>query len=596
MNAALLAVISIMIFWLGYRFYGGFLANKLFGQDDDFKTPAHEFKDGIDYVPSNKHVLFGHHFTSIAGAAPIVGPALGVIWGWVPAMIWVVFGSIFIGGVHDLGCLILSAKNKARSVADLAGVVISTRVRVLFLLLVMCLLWLVLAVFAFIIGWLFQKYPATVLPINFQIVVAVVIGFTLYKLKIPLFWPSLAALLLLYAGIFPGVWSVEALRIGNTQDFHPIFDSANAMGLGIGGVDLWIIILLIYAFIASLLPVWILLQPRDYINSLQLFVALGALYIGLFICHPEMPPGTALNTDVEGAIPIFPFLFVTIACGAISGFHSLVGSGTSSKQLNTLKDAHYIGYGSMIAEGLLAVIAILACTAGFANKEAWQQHYCSWDAARGLGPKISAFIEGGSSFLNQGFSIVSGLELPAFFAPTMLAIVVISFAATTLDSACRIQRYIIGELGGALKIKMLKNRYLGAAIAAFTPLILAFMKASPGAGGNPKAYWQLVWPIFGACNQMLAALALLLLTLYLACKGKKYIYTLIPFIFMTAITATAMACNIKEFLQPGPGLPPNYLLLVISVALLALSLWITVEGILLFLKARSAKLSLPDLN
>ncbi len=312
MNAALLAFFSLSCFFLSYIFYSKFLCRKIYRLDSKLLTPAHEFNDGIDYVPANKHVLFGHHFTSIAGAAPIVGPAIAVIWGWLPALLWVVVGTIFIGAVHDFGCLVISAKNKGHSIGDLAGKVISKRARALFLTIIFFLTWIVIAVFAYIIATLFSQFPTTVLPVNIQIIIAITIGILIYRTRFGILIPSIIALLVLYAFIYLGTYFPVHL---------PAF---------VGGqVESWIVLLFIYSFFASVLPVWLLLQPRDFINSHQLIVGLGAMYLGLFIVHPPMV-APALNLQVEGGMPWFPFLFITIACGAISVFLCLVGSGTTS--------------------------------------------------------------------------------------------------------------------------------------------------------------------------------------------------------------------------------------------------------------------------
>jgi len=542
MNAAVLAIASLSCFFVSYFFYSKFLADKIFKLDSNIVTPAHEFEDGIDYVPTNKHVLFGHHFTSVAGAAPIVGPAIAVIWGWLPAVLWVVFGTIFIGAVHDFGCLVLSAKNKGHSIGDLTGIIIGKRARALFLTIIFFLTWIVIAVFAYIIATLFSQFPTTVLPVNIEIIVAVVIGVVIYRAKYGILIPSIIALLVLYGFIYLGMYVPMSL---------PSF---------IGGqIESWVVLLVVYAFIASVLPVWILLQPRDFINSHQLFVGLGIMYLGLFIAHPPMV-APAINLEVEGGLPWFPFLFITIACGAISGFHGLVGSGTTSKQLNNIKDARMIGFGSMLGEGSLGLMAIIASTAGFATLAAWKSHYASWSAAGSLDAKMGAFVNGGAYFTKEG------LHLPEVFGTTLIAVIVISFAATTLDTSTRIQRYITSELGEIYNIKILTNRFVAAAIAAFTPLILIF--------GGEGLSWKRLWPIFGATNQLLAGLSLLVLTVYLYRKGRNILFTLIPLIFLIIMTSTAMVMSLKEFIKSR-----NWVLTILSMLLLAFSAWIILEAI-----------------
>ncbi len=558
MNAALLALFSIFCFFLSYIYYSRFLGKKIYRLDSNIITPAHEFKDGIDYVPTNKHVLFGHHFTSIAGAAPIIGPAIAVIWGWLPALLWVVIGTIFIGAVHDFGCLVISAKNKGRSIGDLTGNIIGKRARALFLTIIFFLTWIVIAVFAYVIATLFVQFPTTVLPVNIQIIVAITIGIIIYRTRFGILIPSLIALIILYIFIYLGVYFPVHL---------PAF---------VGGkVESWIILLFVYAFIASVLPVWLLLQPRDFINSHQLFVGLGIMYLGLFILHPPMV-APALNLGVEGGLPWFPFLFITIACGAISGFHGLVGSGTTSKQINNISDARMIGYGAMLGEGSLGLMSVLASTAGFATLAAWKSHYSSWSTAGSMDAKVGAFVNGGAYFLKEG------LMLPDGFGTTLIAVIVISFAATTLDTSTRIQRYITTELGQIYNIKILTNRFVAAAIAAFTPLILVF--------GGEGLSWKRLWPIFGATNQMLAGLSLLVLSVYLFRKGRKTIFTLIPMIFLIIMTSIAMILSLRDFIRSG-----NWVLSILSLFLLSFSFWIILEAVTVVRKMRMGDIHTEEL-
>jgi len=627
-----LAALGLFCFGLAYKYYAKWLANKRnFDLDDSLTTPAHEFEDGVDFVPTNRHVLFGHHFTSIAGAAPIVGPALAVIWGWLPAMLWVVFGSIFIGAVHDFANLVLSTKNKGKSLADLTGHIVGPVSRQLLLVLVMLLVWIVLAVFAVVIALLFTSYAQTVIPINLEIIAAVVIGFFIYRMKIKALWPSLLVLACLYCSIVyfaPRVeWVPQALRVYTVQEAKQLYpqkfqaayevaeeklkskntklkisdnkltdkdkaqlNARDAVGGAHKGQAIlyWIYFLLAYSAIASILPVWLLLQPRDFINSHQLMVGLGLMFLAVLIYNPEVVAPTVrweapmdVHDVSKGTMPLFPFLFITIACGAISGFHGLVGSGTTSKQLNKLSDAKPIGYGAMLGEASLALMATLACVAGFEHEGLWHKHYESWGAAGGLTTKINAFVEGGASFINRIFVEV-GVESVVGYnvAAAIVAVLVISFAATTLDSACRIQRFIIGEIGTGLKLDFLNNRYVATLIAAGTPLVLILIKDG---SGNP--IWKLLWPLFGSTNQLLGALALLVITIYLVRKGKNFWITFLPMIFIMGMTYTALIQNISLYIEKQ-----NALLIVIGFSLLALSLWISVEGIRVLLAHKKGTL------
>ena len=350
MNSALLAVIGLSAFYLGYRFYSGWISNQIYKTDPDLKVPAHELKDDVDFVPTKKHILFGHHFTSIAGAAPIIGPCVAAYWGWLPAFLWIILGTVFMGAVHDFGALVVSIREKGRSIADVSSKIMSDNARIMFLLFVLMLVWLVLAVFAMAIADLFVSVPSSVLPINIEILLALAVGWLIYKKGVDALVPSLVALLLLYFFIWVGTKT-------------PL----NFESLGMSRVNAsttWVVLLFTYSAIASLLPVWFLLQPRDYINSHQLLVGLGLLYAGIFYVRPLVEaPAVRLAVD-SGAPSMIPLLFVTIACGAISGFHGLVASGTTSKQVNHVNDTRFIGYGGMLGEGTLALASMIAAVAG----------------------------------------------------------------------------------------------------------------------------------------------------------------------------------------------------------------------------------------
>jgi carbon starvation protein len=386
-------------------------------------------------VPTRVHVLWGHHFASIAGAAPIVGPAIAVIWGWVPALLWVGLGTLFMGAAHDFAALVISLRNRGRSIGEIAGTVINPRTRTLFLLIISFLIWVVLAVFAFIIGTLFHSNPGSIFPINVQILVSLAIGWGIYKRGISLLAPSLVGYAILLTAIFFGDSVAAAFPV-----------------LGEVSVLTWVWILLVYSFVASVLPVWLLLQPRDYLNSHQLVTGLVVLTLGLVFLQPAVV-APAINPNPEGAPPLIPFLFVTIACGAISGFHGLVSSGTTSKQVSRMTDARPIGYGGMLAEGSLGMLAVLAATAGFATSGEWYAHYASWGEANGLAAKLGAFVDGGATF-------VAALGFPVETAKTFMAVMVIAFAATSLDTGARIQRLVIAELAESHGVPVLQNRYL----------------------------------------------------------------------------------------------------------------------------------------
>ncbi|MCH7988199.1 MAG: carbon starvation protein A, partial [Planctomycetes bacterium] len=406
MLTLLIALGAFAGYIVAYHTYGRWLSKKIFNLDPEAEVPSRQLRDDVDFVPTKKSVIFGHHFTSIAGTGPIVGPAIAVFWGWLPALVWVLFGSIFIGAVHDFGALVVSLRNRGQTVGEVAGRLINPRARILFLLILFFALTIVLAIFGLVIATIFNDYPESVLSVWVAMPLAVGVGFWVYRRGGNLLWPSVIALGVLYAAVYLGVYQFPiTLGVSNP-------------------VVVWTIVLMAYCFLASVLPVWVLLQPRDYINSHQLLVTLGLLVLGVIVAGftgqvdlVASAPAVA-ETVPAGAPPIWPFLFITIACGAVSGFHCVVSSGTTSKQIAKETDAQYVAYGSMLLEGALAVLVILACCAGvgmgkfdrqadgsyqaamtaagtqLVGREAWVTRYDSqkdWSDF-GLGAKVGPFI------------------------------------------------------------------------------------------------------------------------------------------------------------------------------------------------------------
>ncbi len=555
MTSWVLALFAFAAFFAGYRFYSKYLAEQVFRLDPDFTTPAHRFNDGIDFVPTNRFVLWGHHFTSVAGAAPIVGPAIAMIWGWGPALAWVLVGTVFIAGIHDFGTLWASARNRGVSMGAIARKVISPRAFNLFLLIIFFLMLMVNAVFAVIIGTLFTNFPASVIPYWMQIPIALTIGWLIYRRGVGVLWPALIGLLLLLALVGVGAAVPVSLpaSIGGLPD-----------------VAWWTAIMLAYGALASRLPVWLLLQPRDFMNAHLLFIGLILIYLGVFVGRPEIVApiyNTALPPDTP---PLLPLLFVTIACGAISGFHGLVSSGTTSKQINRETDARFIGYLGSTGEGLLAVAAILACAAGFATFDAWSVHYESWAHASSSG--IAAFVSGAGSFMGH-------LGLPVTLGTTFVSMMVVCFAATSLDTSMRLQRFVLAELGRQYRVPVLANINFTTALVFVLCVTLAFFAdpERPGQGG------MILWPLFGTTNQLTAALSLLILTLIFWYTKRPYLLTLIPFLFVATVTTWAMFINVGNYLAQG-----NLLLTGIGGLLLALNIWLILEGVAAIRRPRQA--------
>jgi len=546
---------------LFYRFYAkGFLAKKIFELDDSSPTPAHTMRDDVDYIPTNKNVLFGHHFASIAGLAPMLGPAIAVIWGWVPALCWVVFGTLLVGAVHDFSALVLSIRHKGQSVGTIAHDVISPRTRLLFLLVIFFLVALAMGVFVLVISGLFAApdaanipataHPEAVFPTYSLMLIAMLIGFLVYKKNMPL-WPMI------------GVGFVLMLittRIGLDM---PV--------TGFSAGD-WTWSLLIYAFIASVLPVWLLLQPRDFLNSLLLYLALFSMLAGFFILSPDWV-APAINPHPVGAPPMLPFLFIVIACGAVSGFHGLVASGTTSKQLSRESDAPFVGYVGMVGESLLALLAVLATTAGaFATRADWESFYGSWDKAAGLHQKLGIFIQGNANFIHQ-------LGVPLDYAAAFISVVVVGFAMTSVDTGARLLRFNLEEIGATLGIKILGNRYIATALAVTAIGFFAFFKMD----GKPAGLF--LWTLFGTTNQILAGLTLLTVTIYLYRKKKPILYTLLPMLLVLGATISGMVMGIIKAVGKE-----QWAVAIVGSVIFLLAGWVLIEALIVVKKVRADRI------
>lgn len=548
MNAAVVALGALALFAVAYRYYGAFLAKRVYDINDANAVPSHTFRDGEDFVPTSLPVLWGHHFTTIAGAAPIVGPAIAVIWGWVPALLWVVFGTIFIGAVQDFGAVVVSSRFQGRSIGDVARDLVGPRARTLFLLVMFFLVLLVIAVFGLIIGRLFISFRGAALSVWAEIPLALFVGWWIYHKKRSPWLPALISVAIMYF-------------LAHVGTLYPFTMPA------IFGTEImtWIVVLMVYAYVASVLPVGTLLQPRDFINGVQLVIGLGALYLAVFIMRPPIV-APAFNLDVAGAPLIIPFLFIIIACGAVSGFHSLVSSGTTVRQIDRETHMKSIGYGGMLAEGSLAVMAILACTAGLVTTAAWRAHYASWGAAAGR--EVAAFVRGSGHFLTT-------FGIPPALGNTIMAVIVVSFAATTMDSATRIQRYIVAELATAYKVPFLAKKHPATLIAVVSAFLLASIDG--GTGG------LLLWPLFGTTNQLLAALALLTISIYLLKRNKPTVYTVVPMAFMLTMTVVAMFLNLRTYFARQ-----QWLLMGVGSIILILAVWMVLESVQALRTARSA--------
>ena len=630
MSTLIIAVLSFVGFIVAYNTYGKWLARKIFGLDPEATVPSQELKDDVDYVPTKKEVIFGHHFTSIAGTGPIVGPAIAVFWGWLPALLWVVIGSVFIGAVHDFGALVVSLRNRGQSVGEVAGRMIGPRAKFLFLFVLFMGLTIVLAIFGLVIALIFSYYPESVLSVWVEIPLAIAIGVWIYRRGGNILVPSIIALGIMYIAMAVGAY-VLPIDLGKWLKIPMLGQTY------LNVVVIWTLVLFVYCFIASVLPVWTLLQPRDFINSHELVLALALLVFGLAVAGftgkaDLFAAAPAVAKDIPpDAPPIWPFLFITIACGAVSGFHCMVSSGTSSKQVASEGDAQYVGYGAMLLEGGLAVVVIIACCAGIGmgifnrtvdsasaggytfqpilkegtaqpivEQDAWRTRYATGEkitnadgtttivgggwASHKLREKVSAFVDGGGNFL-------AALGIPLKMGIAIMAVLVASFAATTLDTATRLQRYVIHELAQTVNFKPLTNRYIATAFALVLAAAVALLQGSggPGSGG------MTLWPLFGATNQLLAGLAFMVIVFYLVRRNKPIWFAFLPMIVMLLMPAWAM---LHQMFVPETGwlAKGNYLLFGFGVVVEALQVWMIAEGIIAWQNARGNYPELPPLE
>lgn len=550
MSALWLLMIGVLMYAAGWFFYSKMVASRILKLSDEFKTPAHELRDDIDYVPTNKFVLWGHHFTAVAGAAPIVGPAIAVKWGWLPAFMWVVLGTVFFAGIHDMSALWASVRNQGKSIGTVCQRYIGSKVGQLFMVVIFLVLLMVNAAFGVIIAQESVNHPTTIIPAWGAIVIALIMGQAIYRFKMNLALVTVIAVVALYALVPVGV----AIPVSLPESF-----------MGVDSFRQWIVILFVYAGIASVLPVWMLLQPRDYVNGIQLFVGLALLYLSVIIASPSVVAPSVIPAIKEGSWSmIIPILFVTVACGAISGFHGIVSSGTTSKQIDKETDVRFVGYLGAVGEGSLALATIIACVAGVGLLSSHS----------GLNPDTwaSLYKGGAVNFANGGGAIMSaGVGLPYGVSQTLLSLMLILFAATTMDAGIRLQRYIVQEWGEIYKIPALR----GKGVATIVAVTLSFLLAINGVGAGGKNEVA-IWPLFGATNQLLASLTLLTVSVILI-KSKRFrgsLVTLVPMSFVLTMAFWAALVKLGDYFRAE-----NWLLFGINLIVIAVTVMVVLSAL-----------------
>ncbi len=562
MNSLLLLIGCIAILILGYIFYGGWLCKQWGVGDSKTPTPAHEMEDGVDYVPAKAPVLMGHHFSSIAGAGPITGPIGAAMFGWVPVVLWILIGGIFFGGVHDFGALFASIRHKGQSIGEIISTNMSKRAKMLFTIFAYLTLILVVAAFASIVATTFgatvseetgaidkaaSATNASVAMVSLLfIVIAIVFGFMVYRRN-----ASMAVSTIL------GVVAI-ALCMAIGMNFHPIYLSTNA----------WMIVVGIYIAIASVTPVWILLQPRDYLSSFLLYAMLAVALVGVIISHAGMGGADGLAAfngfavdNGNGMQYLFPVLFTTVACGAISGFHSLVSSGTTSKQLDKETDAKPIAYGGMLLECVLAVITV--CAINFAYKN-------------GITSGATAIFAGGISKMYGGVfgeGVVTALN-------TLLVLTYSAFCLTSLDTATRLARFMFQEffLEPGETVDDIKEGWKKVAVNPyFATIITVILGIALGMTGYSK-----IWGLFGAANQLLAGIGLLAVATWLGNVGKNNKMFLIPMTFMIIVTICSLCVTVKNqigIITAGGADWGPYAQAILAILLIILAIFLVIEGI-----------------
>ncbi|MHC4544478.1 MAG: carbon starvation CstA family protein [Planctomycetota bacterium] len=547
MSSLFVAGVSVFLLILGYIFYSK-KVKQWIGLDDNEVPPSVAMNDGVDYVPA-KHwtILFGHHFASIAGAAPIIGPVIACLyWGWLPAIIWIVVGGIFIGAVHDFVSLVMSLRNQGKSITTVTESVMGKTSKILFSVFAFLSLILVVAVFAAVAGKTLATTPEVVIPTFGLVIVALIVGILMYRVQLPVLLCSIIGVLLLIALIVAGYYIPIELGVKNAAAW-------------------WTVILIIYGMIASVTPVTMLLQPRDHLAGVILYLGLLFGFLGLIVTHPNMKSPSVISfSSPEGWM--WPMLLVSIACGAISGFHSLVASGTTSKQVPRMRDARVIGYGAMIMESALAVLAVMAVSAGLYWKSAPEgMEGLVYQELFTKGGWIKAFGEGYGQLTKVFFG-----GLGTLIGITMLK----TFIMTSLDTATRISRYMCNELlGETFGIRIMKNKYVA--------VLLVGVLAGALALGN----WRAIWPVFGASNQLIASLVLIVASVYLLTRNRSFLFAAVPAVIMLITTIGALVYKTYIFITAEKA---NILLATISVILIILAIFLSVTGLVSAIRARTA--------
>jgi len=556
MLSVIVILLGIILYAIAYWVYVKWFAKNVIMADPKRETPAHTYMDGVEFFPSNKYVLFGFQWKSIAALGPVTGPIIALQWGWLPALLWILFGTIFIGWIHDYGSLVVSARSEGASFGPITYELISPRARTILLWYILFYVILILSSFTNVVAnQLFPAFPVSPIPVLIVVIVGMLAGYTTYKLKVNIVYTTIVAVIIMFLGVWAGIALPVTAPLAATGPFP-------------NAVDFWIFITLLFCFLGAVLPIWVFIQPINYLSFYLVYAGIIGMIIGAFIGAPNYQFSMTTvfyDPKVAASGPLWPMMFVTIACGAISGWHSLIGSSVSSKQLDTEPDAHFIGGGAMLAEGILALVSLTAVA------------ILSPSAVKGVGA-AGQFVLGGSTLLTS-------LGIPLTVGKAFTSVMLIILAITIMHIGLRITRLVLSDLSGPRFGGVFKNMYVSAIIIC----IITYLVTSPHIG----ATFQYIWGTFGGANQLMAGLALMIISLWLAREKRPTRYTMIPMLFMLVTTLSALTYLVYD----GIAGPKGYLAdttkvgglfaVAVNVFLLILGFFMCYEGAKAFKRLRA---------
>jgi carbon starvation protein len=553
--SVIVILLGIIIYAIAYWGYIKWFDKNVIMSDPKRETPAHTYMDGVEFFPTNKYVLFGFQWKSIAALGPVLGPIIALQWGWLPALLWILFGTIFIGWIHDYGSLMVSVRSEGASFGPITYELISPRARTILLWYILWYIILVLSSFTNQVARLFQRFPVSPIPVLIVAIIGVIAGFLTYKFKVNIVYTTIIAVIIIFLGIWAGIAMPYKAPLEPVPATGPVPPFPNAL-------DFWMFITLLFCFLGAVLPIWVFIQPINYLSFYLVYAGVIGVIIGALVGAPNYQYSmtttffdSALKVTPSG--PLWPMMFVTIACGAISGWHSLIGSSVSAKQLDTEPDAHFVGGGAMLAEGILALVALTSVAI--------------------LDPAVTKNVsDPAGSFVTGARTILGNLGIPSNVGEGLASVMLIILAITIMHIGLRITRLVLSDLAGPRAGGIFKNKYFSAIVVC----IIVYIVTSPHIG----AAFQYIWGTFGGANQLMAGLALMIVSLWLTKEKRPRIYTIIPMLFMLITTLSALTYLIYIGIFGPTGYladPTKWGALVavgVNIFLLILGLFMCYEG------------------